>query len=169
MSLSIWRSIAEHDRVQSIRTAIDGLWTGLSAKDQRALSVLALLAIPAVLVWGLWLPAQHAHTLALAERNDQLELVEWLRVEAPALQGLAGVKMSAEDLPQQAQTIAQTQGLSVARIETDASGVRVTLTNTRLTSVATFMQTCRSKGIRIVDAQISREGSTNQVKVLLSV
>lgn len=169
MNLSAWRHLAEHESVQSLRTAIDGFWTGLSTKDQRALGVLAVLAIPALLVWGLWLPAQHARTLALAERNDQLELVEWLRAEAPSLQGAAGTKVSAEDLPQQAQVLAQTQGLSVARIETDASGVRVTLTNTRLTSVATFMQTCRSKGIRIIDAQISREGSTNQVKVLLSV
>lgn len=157
------------EAVSKVADPLQATWEGLSEKDQRALSLLTLFGLPVLLIWGLWMPSLHARSEAESERIDAMSLLTLIRNEAPALRGVSGIKMTLADLPQQLQAQAQADGLSVTRIETDATGVRMTLTNTRLTSVTTFLQNCRNKGIRVVDAQFSRDGATNQVKILLNV
>ncbi len=150
--------------------SIGNYWQGLSDKDRRALSLLALIGIPLLLIGGLLLPAMHAREQARAERDDATALAAWIRHDAPRLQGMAGARISPADLPQRVQALATAQGLTPERLEADPAGLRLAISNARLTSLVSFLQLCRSQGIKVVEAQIVRDagGNGNQVRLRLS-
>lgn len=158
------------DRLGQLGAGWRNYWQGLSDKDRRTLSLLALVGIPLLLIGGLLLPAQHAREQALAERDGAVRLVGWIRQEAPRLQLSSAARISPAELPQRVQALAGAQGLSFDRLETDPGGLRVAINNARLTSLTSFLQLCRNQGIKVLEAQIIRDGGGgNQVRLRLGV
>lgn len=161
---------AVSDSLASVRAHLSNYWQGLGDKDRRALTLLAVIGIPLLLIAGLLLPAQQARQQAEAERDSAQALVSWIRDEAPRLQGMSSSRVSPAELPTRVQALAAAQSLTLERLEADPAGLRVAINNARLTSVVTFLQLCRSQGIKVIEAQIVRDagGSGNQVRLRLS-
>lgn len=154
------------------RLALGNAWQQRSAADRRALTLLATVAIPVILIWGLWLPTQAARQAAVLEHDQAQRLLDDIRQHAPQLNGLSGVsKVAASALPQRVQLLANNAGLAVERIESDPAGVRLAMNNARLSTLMSFFQQCRSQGIRVLEAQITRDAgnNTNQVRLRLGV
>lgn len=154
------------------RIALSNAWQQRSAADRRALTLLVAVAVPAVLIWGLWLPTQAARKAAVLENEQAQSLLADIRQHAPQLNGLSGVsKVTASALPQRVQLLASNTGLAMERMESDPAGVRLAMNNVRLSALMSFFQQCRGQGIRVVEAQITRDASnnTNQVRLRLGV
>lgn len=154
------------------RLALSNAWQQRSAADRRALTLLAAVAVPVILVWGLWLPTQAARQAAVLENEQAQSLLNDIRQSAPQLNGLSGVsKVAASALPQRVQLLASNAGLAMERMESDPTGVRVAMNNVRLSTLMSFFQQCRSQGIRVLEAQITRDASnnTNQIRLRLGV
>lgn len=160
---------AVSDSLASAKANFLNYWQGLGDKDRRALTLLAVIGIPLLLIAGLLLPAKHARQQAEAERDSALALAAWIRHEAPRMQGMSSARISPAELPQRVQALATAQSLTLERLETDPAGLRVAINNARLTSVVTFLQLCRSQGIKVIEAQIVRDagGAGNQVRLRL--
>ena len=154
------------------RLALSNAWQQRSAADRRALTLLAVIAIPVILIWGLWLPTQAARQAAVLENDQAQSLLDDIRQHAPQLNGLSGIsKVAASALPQRVQLLASNAGLAMERMESDPAGVRLAMNNVRLSTLMGFFQQCRSQGIRVLEAQITRDASnnTNQVRLRLGV
>lgn len=154
------------------RQALLQAWQQRPASDRRALTLLAAVAVPAVLIWGLWLPTQAAHQAAMQENEQAQRLLNDIRQQAPSLSGVSGVsKVAASALPQRVQLLASNAGLSLERMESDPAGVRLAMNNVRLSVLMSFFQQCRGQGIRVLEAQITRDAAsnTNQVRLRLGV
>lgn len=154
------------------RLALSNAWQQRSAADRRALTLLAAIAVPVILIWGLWLPTQSARQAAVLEHEQAQSLLNDIRLHAPQLNGLSGIsKVAASALPQRVQLLAGNAGLTLERMESDPAGVRLAMNNVRLATLMSFFQQCRSQGIRVLEAQITRDASnnTNQVKLRLGV
>lgn len=154
------------------RLALSNAWQQRSAADRRALTLLAVVAIPVILIWGLWLPTQAARQAAVLDNDQAQSLRDDIRQHAPQLSGLSGVsKVAASALPQRVQLLASNAGLAMERMESDPAGVRLAMNNVRLSTLMSFFQQCRSQGIRVLEAQITRDASnnTNQVRLRLGV
>lgn len=160
---------AVRDSLSNARASLLASWQGLGEKDRRALTLLAAIGIPLLLIAGLWLPAKQARQQAEAERDSAQALVSWIRREAPRLQGMSTARISPAELPQRVQTLATAQSLTLERLEADPAGLRVAINNARLTSVVAFLQLCRNQGIKVLEAQIVRDaaGTGNQVRLRL--
>lgn len=154
------------------RLALSNAWQQRSAADRRALTLLAAIAIPVILIWGLWLPTQAARKAAMLENEQAQSLLADIRQNAPQLNGLSGVsKVAASALPQRVQLLASNAGLAMERMESDPAGVRLAMNNVRLSTLMSFFQQCRGQGIRVLEAQITRDAAnnTNQVRLRLGV
>jgi len=154
------------------RLALSNAWQQRSAADRRALTWLAAIAVPVILVWGLWLPTQAARQAAALENEQAQSLLADIRQNAPQLSGLSGVsKVAASALPQRVQLLASNAGLAMERMESDPAGVRLAMNNVRLSALMGFFQQCKSQGIRVLEAQITRDAgnNTNQVRLRLGV
>ncbi len=154
------------------RLALSNAWQQRSAADRRALTLLAAVAVPVILIWGLWLPTQTARKAAVLENEQAQSLLNDIRQNAPQLNGLTGVsKVAASALPQRVQLLASNAGLAMERMESDPAGVRLAMNNVRLATLMSFFQQCRGQGIRVLEAQITRDASnnTNQVRLRLGV
>lgn len=154
------------------RLALRNSWQQRSAADRRALTLLAAVAVPVVLIWGLWLPTQNARQAATLENEQAQSLLNDIRQSSPQLNGLSGVsKVAASALPQRVQLLASNAGLAMERMESDPAGVRLAMNNVRLSTLMSFFQQCRGQGIRVLEAQITRDASnnTNQVRLRLGV
>lgn len=154
------------------RLALSNAWQQRSAADRRALTLLAAIAVPVILIWGLWLPTQAARQAAVLENEQAQNLLSDIRQQAPQMNGLSGVsKVAASALPQRVQLLASNAGLALERMESDPAGVRLAMNNVRLSTLIGFFQQCRGQGIRVLEAQITRDASnnTNQVRLRLGV
>ncbi|MEK6788090.1 MAG: type II secretion system protein GspM [Pseudomonadota bacterium] len=154
------------------RLALSNAWQQRSAADRRALTLLAAIAVPVILIWGLWLPTQAARQAAVLENEQAQNLLSDIRQQAPQMNGLSGVsKVAASALPQRVQLLASNAGLALERMESDPAGVRLAMNNVRLSTLMGFFQQCRGQGIRVLEAQITRDASnnTNQVRLRLGV
>ena len=154
------------------RLALSNAWQQRSAADRRALTLLAAVAVPVILIWGLWLPTQAARQAAILDNEQAQNLLSDIRQQAPQLNGLSGVsKVAASALPQRVQLLASNAGLAMERMESDPAGVRLAMNNVRLSTLMGFFQQCRGQGIRVLEAQITRDASnnTNQVRLRLGV
>ena len=154
------------------RLALSNAWPQRSAADRRALTLLAAIAVPVILIWGLWLPTQAARQAAVLENEQAQNLLSDIRQQAPQMNGLSGVsKVAASALPQRVQLLASNAGLALERMESDPAGVRLAMNNVRLSTLMGFFQQCRGQGIRVLEAQITRDASnnTNQVRLRLGV
>ena len=154
------------------RLALSNAWQQRSAADRRALTLLAAVAVPVILIWGLWLPTQAARQAAILDNEQAQNLLSDIRQQAPQLNGLSGVsKVAASALPQRVQLLASNAGLALERMESDPAGVRLAMNNVRLSTLMGFFQQCRGQGIRVLEAQITRDASnnTNQVRLRLGV
>ena len=97
------------------RLALSNAWQQRSAADRRALTLLAAVAVPVILIWGLWLPTQAAQQAAVLENEQAQSLLNDIRQSAPQLNGLSGVsKVAASALPQRVQLLASIESSSYA-------------------------------------------------------
>ena len=152
------------------RQALRNAWLSRSASDRRVLTILAAVGVPALLIGGLLLPAQRAQQAALQENQQANQLLSEMRQYAPTMSGLSGVSsVSAAVLPQRVQLLASNTGLALERMESDPAGVRLAMNNVKMASVMAFFQQCRGQGIRILEAQITRDASTNSNQLRLRV
>jgi len=154
------------------RQALQNAWLSRSASDRRVLTLLTLVMVPAILVGGLLIPAQRAQEAAEKEFQQASQLLSDLRQHIPSMSGTGSVStVAASALPQRVQLLASNAGLALERMESDPAGVRLAMKNVKLASVMTFFQQCRSQGIRVLEAQITRDTATNtnQVRLRLSV
>jgi len=163
--------MSARDKIRELSDAWRTWWQAQGERDRRAMLLLAGIGLPLLLIGGLLLPAHHAREQALADRDEAAHLADWIRQEGPRLQGMAGSsRVSAADLPQRVQMLASGQGLTLERLEADPSGLRVAANNARIASVASFLQLCRDQGIKVLEAQITRDGNGgNQVRLRLGV
>lgn len=155
---------------EPLRSRLEGALAGLSEKDRRALAWLVAILVSVVLIWGLLMPARHARDEARLAHENATTLLAQLRQEGPRLRGVSGARISAAELPQRVQALAGAQGLVLERLESDPSGLRLAINNASVTAVVSFLQQCRNQGIKVVEAQISREGGAgSQVRLRLGV
>lgn len=152
------------------RQALRDAWLSRSESDRRILSLLAAVAVPTLLIGGLLLPSQRAEQTALQEYEQATQLLYEIRQLTPSASGISGVSsVSASALPQRIQLLASNTGLALERMESDPSGVRLAVNNVKVASLIAFFQQCRGQGIRILEAQITRDLSTNASQVRLRV
>lgn len=154
------------------RMALNTAWQKRSAADRRALTLLAAVVLPVTLIWGLWIPTQAAREAAQQENETAQKLLADISQHAPHLSSVSGVsKVAASALPQRVQLLASNTGLVLERMESDPAGVRLAMNNVRLSTLMIFFQQCRGQGIRVLEAQITRDASnnSNQVRLRLGV
>ena len=100
----------------------------------------------------------------MLENEQAQSLLNDIRQNAPQLNGLTGVsKVAASALPQRVQLLASNAGLALERMESDPAGVRLAMNNVRLSALMVFFQQCRGQGIRVLEAQITRDAATGQL------
>ncbi|MEL0028145.1 MAG: type II secretion system protein GspM [Perlucidibaca sp.] len=142
-------------------------WQTLGERDRRALTLLTLVGLPLLLIGALMLPAMHARDNARVARDDAAQLVALMRQAGPRIQATGSVRISPAELPQRVQALAAAQGLTLERLESDPAGLRLAISNASLNTVTGFIGQCRSQGIKVIEAQISRDGGGNQIRLRL--
>ncbi|ADU64820.1 General secretion pathway M protein [Desulfurispirillum indicum S5] len=107
-------------------------WHRLSRNDQRALLLLAVVVVVAILYLGLWLPSQRGLEEARRQHAVQVELLEWMHANRHVVEGLAprsnGGEASTESLLRLVSEVARAQDIALRRFEPDGTtGLRVWL------------------------------------------
>lgn len=161
-------------QVEALRERMDNVWQSLGERDRRALSLLLLVFLPLICVFGIWLPADRAVVSARAEHDAATALAARIRQQAPAL-AMAGVagngSLTPDSLPPQLQSLATASGLAIERMDKEGEGMRLVFAAATAASVHSFLGACRQQGVRVSELQILRlaDGSGNQVKLLATL
>lgn len=143
-------------------------WTGLGDRDRRALVILFWLLVPVLLVQGLWLPSRAALADAAAQRDEAQALLTRISTEGPKLPATGPQRpLPVTELPQRLQQLASGQGLTLARMESDPQGVRVVVSQMRLSQLSTFLQAVQLQGVKLLEAQVVRNGQAPVYEVRL--
>lgn len=138
----------------SLGSLWDGWWLRLGERDRRALMVLFWLLVPVLLIQGLWLPSRAALADARQQRSEAQALLARISTEAAALPAGPQRAPSATELPQRLQQIASAQGMVLERMESDPQGVRVAISQMRLSQLSLFLQALQLQGVKLLEAQI---------------
>lgn len=142
----------------------------LSSRDRRALLGFAVLILPLGLYQGIWHPARAAvndarQALAVAEQTRA-------RLDALVASGIAAqaAKPATSQMPELIQQLAQSDGVSIGRLETTAEGVRVSIAAVSMIRLTRFLQHCQGVGMSPVDAEIRRLGEgRHEVRLLFPI
>ncbi len=162
------------DQFDSMRARVTEGWQGLGDRDRRALTLLLVVFLPLICVFGIWLPADRALVTAREEHAAATALAARIRQHAPAL-AMAGaasaVSLTPDTLPPQLQSLAGINGLAIERMDKDGEGMRLVFASAPAGGVHSFLGACRQQGIRISELQITRlaDGSGSQVKLLATL
>lgn len=145
---------------------IESAWQSLSAKDQRALLLLVIVVLPLLLLALFWWPSFSAKQEASAQYSQNAGLLSKLQAAAPQLRQNAGVgnKPTLAELPSRVQQLAQTQSLTVAKVEPDNTGVTVSMTGVVMVSLVRFLEQCQQQGMLVEELIISKDGESFQAK-----
>jgi type II secretory pathway component PulM len=145
-------------------------WQGMLEKDRRAVSLLAAVLIPVVVIWGAILPSKKSLSSAQLEHQQALALASTIRNEGPRLRGGSNERVPAKELAQRVQALAASQTITLDRLESDPTGVRIAINNASVTQLILFLQKCRAQGISVKEVVINHNGSgASQARVRLSV
>lgn len=144
-------------------------WQGMPAKDRRALSLLALVLVPVLVIWGGIVPAKQALSSAQLERQAAVMLALTIRNEGPRLRGGSSERVPAKELAQRVQALAAGQTMALDRLESDPTGVRIAINTASVSQLTLFLQQCRAQGISVKEVVINHNGETSQIRVRLSV
>lgn len=145
----------------------DGWWQGLGERDRRALVVLFWLLVPVLLIQGLWLPSRAALADAEQQRSESQALLTRISTQGASLPAGPQRALSATELPQRLQQIASAQGMVLERMESDPQGVRVAINQMRLSQLSSFLQAVQLQGVKLLEAQVVRNGQMPVYEVRL--
>ncbi|MDP1539767.1 MAG: type II secretion system protein GspM [Moraxellaceae bacterium] len=150
---------------------VEAAWAGLSAKDQRALLVLAIVVLPLLFISLFWWPSFSAKKEASAQYSQNAALLSRLQVAAPQLRQNTGVgsKPSLAELPSRVQQLAQAQSLTVTKVEPDNTGITVNMTGVVMVSLVRFLEQCKQQGMQVDELIISKDGESFQAKFRILV
>lgn len=146
-------------------------WQQLPPRDRVALLGLGCFLLMALIYLALWQPLQrdlqhardwysqqrdlHAYLLAHADEARQSAANPQPQIDAEALHGL--VTRSAQE-----------RGLSIERVDSDASGVQVNLALAPFANVLAWLQQLQSQGVNFADVSLER-GANGNVLTRLSL
>lgn len=154
--------------IDALNARWQGWWTGLGDRDRRALVILFWLLVPVLLIQGLWLPSRAALQDAAAQRDEAQALLVRISTQGPSLPATGPQRaLPVTELPQRLQQLASAQGLTLERMESDPQGVRVAVSQMRMSQLSTFLQAVQLQGVKLLEAQVIRNGQAPVYEVRL--
>ncbi len=152
---------------QKVKSPAVTAWQGLSARDQRALTLLCVVLMPLLLIALFWWPSFDARQMAMQQYSQQTALLSTLQQEAPRLRQSAtqAAKPSLAEMPSRLQQLAQAQSLTITKVEPDNTGVTLNMNSVILVSLVRFLDQCKQQGIQAEEVLISKDGESFQVKL----
>ena len=143
-------------------------WGGLGERDRRALTLMFWVLLPVLLIQGLWLPSRAALANAAQQRDEAQALLTRISTEGPRLPATGPRQpLPVTELPQRLQQLASAQGLVLERLESDPQGVRVAASQMRLSQLSSFLQAVQLQGVKVLEAQVVRNGQAPVYEVRL--
>lgn len=155
-------------RFHDTMAPLQDYWQGMPEKDRRALSYLAIVLVPVLVIWGGIVPAKQALSSAQLERQEAVALATSIRNEGPRLRGGSSERVPAQELAQRVQALAASQTITLDKLESDPAGVRIAINGASVTQLTLFLQQCRAQGVKVNEVVITHSGENSQVRVRLS-
>ena len=146
-------------------------WQQLPARDRLALLGLGAFMAVVLVYLALWLPLQRDLQQSRAWYSQQRELHAYMLAHADEARQLAGhpqQQIDAEALHGLVTRSAQERGLSIERVDSDATGVQVNLAPAPFANLLAWLQQLQSEGVRFADVSLER-GDNGRVLARLSL
>lgn len=144
-------------------------WQQLPPRDRLALLGLGAFMAVVLIYLALWLPLQRDLQQSRAWYSQQRELHAYVLAHADQARQLAGQQqIDAEALHGLVTRSAQERGLSIERVDSDATGVQVNLAPAPFANLLAWLQQLQSEGVRFADVSLER-GDNGRVLARLSL
>ena len=146
-------------------------WQQLPPRDRFALLGLGFFLLMALIYLALWQPLQRDLQQSRDWYSQQRDLYAYLLAHADEARQLAGnpqQQIDAEALHGVVTRSAQERGLSIERVDSDASGVQVNLALAPFANVLAWLQQLHSQGVNFADVSLER-GDNGNVLTRLSL
>ena len=146
-------------------------WQQLPPRDRFALLGLGFFLLMALIYLALWQPLQRDLQQSRDWYSQQRNLYAYLLAHADEARQLAGnpqQQIDAEALHGVVTRSAQERGLSIERVDSDASGVQVNLALAPFANVLAWLQQLHSQGVHFADVSLER-GDNGNVLARLSL
>lgn len=146
-------------------------WQQLPPRDRFALLGLGFFLLMALIYLALWQPLQRDLQQSRDWYSQQRNLYAYLLAHADEARQLAGnpqQQIDAEALHGVVTRSAQERGLSIERVDSDASGVQVKLALAPFANVLAWLQQLHSQGVNFADVSLER-GDNGNVLTRLSL
>lgn len=137
-------------------------WHALAPRERLALAALAAFLLGLALYGGLWLPVERQRAQALADFQQQRELLAYLQARAPEARSLGDraepSATSPTGLQRQVTAAAEGQGLTIERLDAAGEeGVQVSLRPAPFATLLAWFEVLQRQGIRIEEAGLERQ------------
>ncbi len=144
-------------------------WQQLPPRDRLALLGLGAFMAVVLIYLALWLPLQRDLQQSRAWYSQQRELHAYVLAHADQARQLAGQQqIDAEALHGLVTRSAQERGLSIERVDSDATGVQVNLAPAPFANLLAWLQQLQAEGVRFADVSLER-GDNGNVLARLSL
>lgn len=145
-------------------------WQQLPSRDRLALLGLGVFMLVVLIYLALWQPLQRDLQQSRAWYSQQRELHAYVLAHADQARQLAGQpqQIDAEALHGLVTRSAQERGLSIDRVDSDASGVQVNLAPAPFNNLLAWLQQLQGEGVRFADVSLER-GDNGRVLARLSL
>lgn len=141
-------------------------WLLLAPREQQALKVLGICMAVLVLVYGIWLPSRHAAQNARAKYSSNLELLQSIQGNASQFSGSHSTGTGS--VLSVVSHAAGVQGLTLSRIEPEGEELtRVWLERADFNTVATWLATLSTQGIKLKEFQAEKQSDGKGVSARL--
>ncbi len=139
-------------------------WQQLPPRDRVALLGLGFFLLMALIYLALWQPLQRDLQHSRDWYSQQRDLHAYLLAHADEARQSAGnpqQQIDAEALHGVVTRSAQERGLSIERVDSDASGVQVNLVLAPFANVLAWLQQLQSQGVHFADVSLERGDNAN--------
>ena len=146
-------------------------WQQLPPRDRFALLGLGFFLLMALIYLALWQPLQRDLQQSRDWYSQQRDLYAYLLAHADEARQLAGnpqQQIDAEALHGVVTRSAQERGLSIERVDSDATGVQVNLAPAPFANLLAWLQQLQAEGVRFADVSLER-GDNGRVLARLSL
>lgn len=144
-------------------------WQQLPPRDRLALLGLGAFMAVVLIYLALWLPLQRDLQQSRAWYSQQREMHAYVLAHADQARQLAGQQqIDAEALHGLVTRSAQERGLSIERVDSDATGVQVNLAPAPFANLLAWLQQLQAEGVRFADVSLER-GDNGNVLARLSL
>ena len=146
-------------------------WQQLPPRDRFALLGLGFFLLMALIYLALWQPLQRDLQQSRDWYSQQRDLYAYLLAHADEARQLAGnpqQQIDAEALHGVVTRSAQERGLSIERVDSDATGVQVNLAPAPFANLLAWLQQLHSQGVNFADVSLER-GDNGNVLTRLSL